>query len=391
MGYTTEFEGHFTITPPLNQYEVTYLRAFARTRHVRTPYGPYVVTIADGHDTPPVPITDHNHPPDGVPGLWCQWEASGDGTQLAWDGGEKFYESEEWLRYLVDTFLRPGAALRGDIDTPLRTPGWVIPDALTHFTFDHVVSGAVLARGEQLGDVWTLVAEDNVVRRVEGHHPHAVPSPVAEAASPVSWRADVAPLGLMSYDRRVLDPDGTFTLRRPAPPLVSENGEPVGVVTGLTLTRRGGRQWLRLTGTVNADVADAVLDGSQPQLELLTGEGDTRVVESPGEEPWVLFTGGVVTSLLAGGHPAFEDARFERVANVTKDDGALAPLDRDEACGVLQEGVHTALRKGIDCDGATTAWQAIANLPPREWHAAIGWLIDSLDDAYGIVLARRSP
>lgn len=40
-----------------------------------------------------------------VPGLWCDWEVSKDGTELEWNGAEKFYYYIEWLKYLIDRFF----------------------------------------------------------------------------------------------------------------------------------------------------------------------------------------------------------------------------------------------------------------------------------------------
>ena len=49
------------------------------------------------------------------PGLWCQWIINDNG-ELEWDGGEKFYEYEAWLVYLIDHFFKPlGYVLNGDI------------------------------------------------------------------------------------------------------------------------------------------------------------------------------------------------------------------------------------------------------------------------------------
>ena len=49
------------------------------------------------------------------PGLWCQWVPSSDGTEIAWDEGEKFYNYEEWMQYLLDHFLTPwGYLVAGD-------------------------------------------------------------------------------------------------------------------------------------------------------------------------------------------------------------------------------------------------------------------------------------
>jgi hypothetical protein len=47
--------------------------------------------------------------------LWCQWVPTDDGSELVWDGGEKFYNYVEWLDYLIDKILAPrGYTLNGE-------------------------------------------------------------------------------------------------------------------------------------------------------------------------------------------------------------------------------------------------------------------------------------
>lgn len=138
MGYTTDFNGFFTLDRPLTHEHGEYLAAFAETRRMRRdakiaetlpdprriitglPIGPegayfiggggYAGQDRDGS------ILDFNFPPAGQPGLWCQWVPSGDNARIQWDGGEKFYDYVEWLQYLLDNFLIPwGYTLNGDV------------------------------------------------------------------------------------------------------------------------------------------------------------------------------------------------------------------------------------------------------------------------------------
>lgn len=61
-------------------------------------------------------VIDHNRPPTGQPGLWCQWTPTEDGMAIEWDGGEKFYEYVAWINYLIEHFLAPrGYKLTGDV------------------------------------------------------------------------------------------------------------------------------------------------------------------------------------------------------------------------------------------------------------------------------------
>lgn len=166
MGYTTNFSGEFEITPPLEPNHAEYLRAFATTRRMKRnpeitatysdpvreavglPVGPdgayYVGNTLDFGQARTPDVVDSNTPPgspsssnfygigdyerlmaakdmavaEGAqPGLWCQWVPNESGTAIVWDGGEKFYEYVEWLRYLVEHFLRPwGYQLDGEVD-----------------------------------------------------------------------------------------------------------------------------------------------------------------------------------------------------------------------------------------------------------------------------------
>ncbi|MFF3151845.1 hypothetical protein [Streptomyces sp. NPDC057910] len=157
MGYTTEFDGKVTITPPLNPSEIAYLRQFAETRRMRRANGPYYIDgtgpYGQGFDAD---VTDGNRPPEGQPGLWCQWTPTSDGSALVWDGMEKFYEPVAWMSYVIEHFLKPGAVAAAS-NLPY----------FADFTFDHVVDGVIDAQGEDPDDVWQLTVVRNSVARVE--------------------------------------------------------------------------------------------------------------------------------------------------------------------------------------------------------------------------------
>ena len=150
MGYTTEFEGQVNIEPPLNEQEIEFLTKFSESRRMDRKSGPYNVegkddwnASRDGGD-----IRDYNQPPKGQPGLWCQWVPTSDGTALEWDGNEKFYDSVEWMQYIIDHFLKPGALAK---------------DALPFLQANHTVNGVINAQGEDSGDIWRLVVKNNDV------------------------------------------------------------------------------------------------------------------------------------------------------------------------------------------------------------------------------------
>jgi hypothetical protein len=147
MGYTTDFNGAFKVTPKLNDKDSEYLTKFARSRRMKRNLPPefgvegefYVGAADDGnygqdHDKS---VVDYNSPPSTQPSLWCQWVPTEDGTAIEWDGGEKFYSYVEWIEYLIEKILKPrGYTLNGKVD-------W---------------------QGESSSDVGRIVIKNNVVR-----------------------------------------------------------------------------------------------------------------------------------------------------------------------------------------------------------------------------------
>jgi len=147
MGYTTEFSGSVAIEPPLNADEIAYLNKFSETRRMNRRNGPYFVDgggfAGQAHEED---VIDYNSPPPGQPGQWCQWAPTEDGTAIEWDGGEKFYDSAEWMEYLIDHFLKPGALA----DLPFLQK-------------NHVVNGVIKAQGEDMDDRWKIIVQNNAV------------------------------------------------------------------------------------------------------------------------------------------------------------------------------------------------------------------------------------
>jgi hypothetical protein len=153
MGYTTEFEGIIRVEPSLNEEEIAYLTKFNKTRRMDRKNGPYFVegtgSFGQGEDSD---ILEYNNPPAGQPGLWCQWTPTEDGTGIKWDGGEKFYNAEEWMTYLIDHFLKPGAKATS---------------VLPFLQANHVLNGEIDAQGEEEDDKWRLIVRNNAVARQE--------------------------------------------------------------------------------------------------------------------------------------------------------------------------------------------------------------------------------
>lgn len=162
MGYTTDFDGSFDCTPALNESQIAYLKKFAETRRMKRDSN-IAATLPDplreavglpigeegeffvgcrgsygqgGDDS----VLNNNSPANTQPGLWCQWVPSDDGSQIEWDGGEKFYNYIEWIKYINEKFLKP----------------WEI-----------VLNGTVSWSGEDSGDVGVIVAKEGKIRYKE--------------------------------------------------------------------------------------------------------------------------------------------------------------------------------------------------------------------------------
>lgn len=164
MGYTTDFWGEITVTPALNAAEVEYLNRFAGTRRMNVRQGPFHADPApDGFGqrfTGDPDVIDANSPPPGQPGLWCQWVPATDGSAIVWDEGEKFYSPAEWMAYLIEEFLKPGATVKQLRAANTNDP---VLAGVPEFA-DHVLNGIIDAQGEDPGDRWRLVVENNAVR-----------------------------------------------------------------------------------------------------------------------------------------------------------------------------------------------------------------------------------
>jgi hypothetical protein len=124
MGYTTDFDGNFTLNRPLDDETYEFLKKFAHTRRMKrrvdSKYGIdgefYVDGTGDFGQDDDGTVVDHNKPPRTQPSLWCQWIPTEDKLHIEWDGGEKFYSYIEWLKYIITNFLEPkGYSLNGKV------------------------------------------------------------------------------------------------------------------------------------------------------------------------------------------------------------------------------------------------------------------------------------
>ena len=153
MGLHTDYLGSVRIEPALSPAEVDFVKGFNRTRHCGD-RAPLDVVAHPADDDPIREAASANRVADGMPGLWCPWTCCDDGCCLRWDQAEKPYAPDRWLRYLIDTFLRPGAALAAE--PAARAAG---------LTFDHVLCGTIVGERRETGELFALTLKGNVVRR----------------------------------------------------------------------------------------------------------------------------------------------------------------------------------------------------------------------------------
>lgn len=107
MGYTTTFEGSIKVKPPFDKELADKINAYCREDHTNQ-----------------------------YPGRWCGWETDGEG--IHWNGGEKFYNSLQWMEHLIQTYVKP-----------------------TGRTAD----GTIECHGEENTDIWRIEVRENTVTR----------------------------------------------------------------------------------------------------------------------------------------------------------------------------------------------------------------------------------
>lgn len=144
MGYSTDFFGKLTLNKQLTDEDSQFIKDLNRTRRMKRNIkgygvdGEFYVNDKDRSGQSHTPdIIDYNEPPSTQPGLWFHLVPTDDDRALEWDGGEKTYNMEDWIVYLINRYLEP----RG-----------------------YVLNGELEAQGEERGDNWRIKVTDNVVK-----------------------------------------------------------------------------------------------------------------------------------------------------------------------------------------------------------------------------------
>ena len=177
MDYHTKFFGHVNVVPPLSSQEIEYLNKFSDTRRMDRSKGPYFVNgtgyAGQDHESD---IKDYNSPPSGQPSLWCHWVPTQDGSAIEWNGSEKFRNSLEWMKYLIEHFVGSNPFAK-QVSTE-------------EFSFlqSHTLNGEIAAEGESESDRWTLSVKDNkVTKPVKTVAKEVAPQPAKASPQNESW------------------------------------------------------------------------------------------------------------------------------------------------------------------------------------------------------------
>lgn len=141
------------IAPPLSAEEVAFVAGFGRSAVPPHPGGRQVPT-----DVAPLRRVWPGQPPS-----WSPWVPCRAGCCLVLAPRTRAEDAAAWLRFLVSHFLKPRGRARAEA-----------PAALT---FDHVVEGRVVVRGEGLFDVRVVTVQANRVS-VRSAAPAVGPRPV---------------------------------------------------------------------------------------------------------------------------------------------------------------------------------------------------------------------
>lgn len=125
MGTTTYFKGEFKLNRPLDASTKALIDKLTTSRRIARHVNPFkyglqgelFIANHSHNDSADEGMVSYNAPPNAQAGLWCQWKTNDAGTAILWDGGEKFYYSAHWIRYILQRILIPrGYELAGIVN-----------------------------------------------------------------------------------------------------------------------------------------------------------------------------------------------------------------------------------------------------------------------------------
>ncbi|WP_109508680.1 hypothetical protein [Nocardioides speluncae] len=142
MGYQTDFVGYLHVDPPLNAREIELINSISHSIYLdRRPSGPRAL----GEDEGVI-----NAVKAEAPWGWSNWTSCAKGCCLSYDGGDKANQMVPWLKYLMASFLVPGATVQS------------LPEAGA-LTCDHVLNGMVVGSRRDNRELYSITVRDSAV------------------------------------------------------------------------------------------------------------------------------------------------------------------------------------------------------------------------------------
>lgn len=137
MGYQTDFVGYLQIEPPLAERERSIINRISGSLFLTESSGR--LRVADEDDEALRELTQN------APRGWSNWAVCSRGCCLSYDGGDKANHMVPWLRFLMATFLVPGAPAEG----------------VSGLTCDHVLTGMVVGSRRDTRELYSITVRDN--------------------------------------------------------------------------------------------------------------------------------------------------------------------------------------------------------------------------------------
>ena len=142
MGYQTDFIGYLHVQPALGDAEIALVNRISRSLFVDQRVGE--LRAVDAREAALRELGA------STPRGWSNWWACAQGCCLSYDGGDKANHMIRWLKYLMGTFLVPGALVSGRRE-------------FEEFTCDHVLNGMVVGSRRDNRELYSITARENEV------------------------------------------------------------------------------------------------------------------------------------------------------------------------------------------------------------------------------------
>ena len=139
MGYQTDFVGYLQIEPPLQERERSLINRISGSMFLQESESGLRVANQDDELLRELMAN--------APRGWSNWAVCFEGCCLSYDGGDKANHMVPWLKFLMATFLVPGARAEG----------------ANGLTCDHVLTGMVVGSRRDTRELYSITVRENHV------------------------------------------------------------------------------------------------------------------------------------------------------------------------------------------------------------------------------------